>query len=58
MFFYSFVVFLFLSCIRRLRNETLYPHLENHLHETTTKKRAEIRKKRGEEARRLAAKLE
>lgn len=58
MFLYSFIVFVFLTCLRKVRNQAIYPHLARSMQGVSTKRRAEIRKEREIEARRLAAKLE
>lgn len=39
MFFYSFVVFLILSCLRKLRNDTIYPRMANSVSEASRKQR-------------------
>jgi len=57
MIFYSFFVFLIINCIRKIKHETLYPQLAKSMNEASNKQRAEIRKKRDEEARKLAEKL-
>jgi hypothetical protein len=39
MIFYSFVTYLFLFCLRLLRNEALYPQMEKNISEAVRKKR-------------------
>jgi hypothetical protein len=58
MFFYSFIVYLFLFALRYVRNQTLYPHIEKSISEASRKKREEIRRKRSEEAARMAEKMQ
>ena len=57
MFFYSFITYLFLFCLRKLRNETIYPRIERNISEAVNKKRQENREERGREAQKLADKL-
>jgi hypothetical protein len=58
MFFYSFITYLVLFCLRKLRNEAIYPHMERNISEAVTKRRQEIREERGKEAQRMADKLQ
>ena len=57
MLFYSFIVFLVLNCLRRLRTEALYPRLADNMQKAGSKRREEIRKEREVEAKKLAEKL-
>jgi hypothetical protein len=58
LFFYSFVTYLFLFCMRYARNEVIYPRMEKNISDTVNRKREENRAERGREAQRLAEKLE
>lgn len=57
MLFYSFIVFLFLTCLRRIRNDTLYPQMAKSMQNASNKHREETRRRRSEEAQKMAEKL-
>jgi hypothetical protein len=54
MLLYSFIVFVFLTCIRTFRNRAILPRIANNMRNASDNRRAEIRKQRGAEAQRLA----